>query len=205
MSRYRGPRLRIVRRLGELPGLTRKVPNKTEPPGQHGAEKKKLSQYSIRLQEKQKLRYNYGVTERQLLRYVREARRMKGSTGENLLQLLEMRLDNIVFRLNMAPTIMAARQLVNHGHILINNQAINIPSYRCQPKDIITVRNNTKSRRLVEDYQASVAASGNALRPSHLTFQQDKLTGIVNARASRQWVGLQINELLIVEYYARKG
>ena len=99
MSRYRGPRLRIVRRLGELPGLSRKSPRKAYPPGQHGQARKKRSEYAIRLEEKQKLRFNYGVSEKQLIRYVRKARRATGSTGQALLQLLEMRLDNTVFSL----------------------------------------------------------------------------------------------------------
>ena len=128
MSRYRGPRLRIVRRLGDLPGLTRKSARRAYPPGQHGQARKKRSEYAIRLEEKQKLRFNYGLTESQLLRYVRKARRVTGSTGQVLLQILEMRLDNTVFRLGMAPTIPSARQLVNHGHVTINGRVVNIPS-----------------------------------------------------------------------------
>ena len=115
MSRYRGPRLRITRRLGSLPGLTRKEPRRAYPPGQHGQNRKKRSEYAIRLEEKQKLRMNYGITEKQMLRYMRKARRATGSTGLVLLQLLEMRLDNTVFRLAMGPTIPGARQLVNHN------------------------------------------------------------------------------------------
>ncbi|HEY9887522.1 MAG TPA: 30S ribosomal protein S4, partial [Candidatus Obscuribacterales bacterium] len=113
MSRYRGPRLRIVRRLGELPGLSRKSPRKAYPPGQHGQARKKKTEYAIRLEEKQKLRFNYGVSEKQLVRYVKKARRAGGSTGLVILQMLEMRLDNTAFRLGFAPTIPAARQLVN--------------------------------------------------------------------------------------------
>ena len=139
MSRYRGPRLRIIRKLGELPGFTTKSSARQTPPGQHGTSVKKLSQYGIRLQEKQKLRFNYGITESQLIRYVRKARKIKGSTGEILLQLLEMRLDNIVFRLGIAPTIAAARQLIGHGHIIVNNEKVTIPSYQCKPKDSISV------------------------------------------------------------------
>ena len=140
MSRYRGPRLRIVRRLGELPGLTRKSARRAYPPGQHGQNRKKRSEYAIRLEEKQKLRLNYGLTEKQLLRYVRKARRVTGSTGQVLLQLLEMRLDNTVFRLGMAPTIPAARQLVNHGHVTVNGRVVNIASYQCRPGEEIAVR-----------------------------------------------------------------
>lgn len=139
MARYRGPRVKIVRRLGELPGLTTKVPNRNYGPGQHGqaAATKKLTQFRVRLQEKQKLRYNYGVTEKQLLAYVRRARRAKGPTGEVLLQMLEMRLDSIVFRLGFAPTIRAARQYVSHGLITVNGQRVNIPSYNCSPGETI--------------------------------------------------------------------
>jgi|Transcript_71395 small subunit ribosomal protein S4 len=201
MSRYRGPRLRIVRRLGELPGLTRKIARNQTRPGQHGAVDAKPSEFGIRLQEKQKLRYNYGLTERQLLRYVRQAKRTKGSTGETLLQLLEMRLDNLVFRLGMAPTIVAARQLVNHGHVTVNNQVVDIPSYACKPKEVIGVRDRKASRKLVESY-VDMIASGTM--PPHLTFQKDKLAGEVTGLVSRQWVNLQINELLVVEYYSRK-
>jgi hypothetical protein len=112
MSRYRGPRLRVTRRLGDLPGLTRKSARRAYPPGQHGQARKKKSEYCVRLEEKQKLRFNYGLSEKQLRRYVQKARRAAGSTGLVLLQLLEMRLDNTVFRMGMAPTIPGARQLV---------------------------------------------------------------------------------------------
>ena len=172
MSKYIGPKLRITRRLGQLRGLTRKKTNrrvliveqglfKTKkiviPPGQHGRTKCiKSSRYNtskfdylIRLKVKQRLRFNYGLTERQLVAYVRKAKKIKEATGQVLLQFIEMRLDNIVFRLNMGPTIVAARQLINHGHILVNNQKVNIPSYVCQPKDVISVTNREKSLKLV--------------------------------------------------------
>ena len=169
MSRYIGPRLRILRRIGKLRGLTRKKPfrrvvrgrgrleGKVIPPGQHGLTKlfktrpfdSSESDYLIRLKVKQRLRYNYGITEKQLIKYVRKAKRTKDSTGQVLLQLLEMRLDNIVFRLNMAPTIVAARQLVNHGHICVNNKKVNIPSYMCKPKDVISVSMKQTSLKLV--------------------------------------------------------
>ncbi|PSB61855.1 30S ribosomal protein S4, partial [Chroococcidiopsis cubana CCALA 043] len=151
MSRYRGPRLRVVRRLGDLPGLTRKNARRSYPPGQHGQARKKRSEYAIRLEEKQKLRFNYGLTEKQLLRYVRRARRVTGSTGQVLLQLLEMRLDNTVFRMGMAPTIPAARQLVNHGHVMVNGREVNIASYQCRPGEVIGIKNKAQSRQLVEN------------------------------------------------------
>jgi small subunit ribosomal protein S4 len=199
MSRYRGAVVRIVRRLGELPGLTRKTSSR---PGQHGDQPRKPSEYSVRLEEKQKLRFNYGLTEKQLLRYVKDARRIKGSTGEALLQLLEMRLDNIVFRLGMAPTIPAARQLVNHGHICVNGKRVSIPSYQCQTTNLISVRNNTRSKQLVENY---MSFPGLANIPSHLEIDKNTLIGKINGIIERDWVALQLNELLIVEYYSRKG
>jgi small subunit ribosomal protein S4 len=201
MARYRGPRLRVVRRLGDLPGLTRKSARRAYPPGQHGQARKKKSEYATRLEEKQKLRFNYGLTERQLVRYVRKARRVSGSTGLALLQLLEMRLDNIVFRLGMAPTIPAARQLVNHGHVTINGQVVSIPSYQCRPGEEVGVKNKENSRRLVED---NLQFPGLANLPSHLDFDKNKMSGKVNSVVEREWVALQVNELLVVEYYSRK-
>ncbi|MBF2049010.1 MAG: 30S ribosomal protein S4 [Leptolyngbya sp. IPPAS B-1204] len=202
MSRYRGPRLRITRRLGELPGLTRKSARRAYPPGQHGQARKKRSEYAIRLEEKQKLRFNYGVSERQLLRYVRKARRAAGSTGQVLLQLLEMRLDNTVFRMGMAPTIPGARQLVNHGHVTVNGRVVDIPSYQCRPGDVIGVRDSDRSRKLVE---ANLQFPGLAHLPSHLEFDKNKMEGKVNGVVEREWVALSINELLVVEYYSRQA
>jgi small subunit ribosomal protein S4 len=202
MSRYRGPRLRIVRRLGELPGLTRKSARRSYPPGQHGQNRKKRSEYAIRLEEKQKLRINYGLTEKQLLRYVRKARRVTGSTGQVLLQLLEMRLDNTVFRLGMAPTIPAARQLVNHGHVTVNGRVVNIASYQCRPGEVISVRDKEASKKLVE---ANLQYPGLANLPSHLEFDKNTLVGKVNGVVEREWVALSVNELLVVEYYSRQA
>lgn len=201
MARYRGPRLRIVRRLGELPGLSRKKARRSYPPGQHGQNRRKLSEYGIRLEEKQKLRYNYGVSEKQLIRYVKKARRATGSTGQVLLQLLEMRLDNTVFRLGIAPTIPSARQLVNHGHITVNGKVLDIASYQCRPGDEISVKNNDRSRNLVK---TNLENPGLANLPNHLDFNKDNLLGKVNGIIEREWIALNINELLVVEYYSRK-
>jgi len=202
MSRYRGPRLRIVRRLGDLPGLTRKSAKRAYPPGQHGQNRKKSTEYAVRLEEKQKLRFNYGVTERQLLRYVKKARRAAGSTGQTLLQYLEMRLDNTVFRLGMAPTIPAARQLVNHGHVTINGRVVDIPSYQCRPGEEVGVRDSDRSRKLVVE---NLQFPGLANLPSHLEFDKNKMIGKVNGVIEREWIALQVNELLIVEYYSRQA
>lgn len=201
MSRYRGPRLRVTRRLGDLPGLTRKNSRKSYPPGQHGQGRRKRSEYAIRLEEKQKLRFNYGVSEKQLVRYVLEARRATGSSGQVLLQLLEMRLDNTVFRLGMAGTIPAARQLVNHGHITVNGRVVDVASYQCRPGDVIKVRDRDRSRKLVE---TNMEYPGLANIPSHLEFDKGSLTGKVNGVIEREWVALQVNELLVVEYYSRQ-
>nr|YP_010926867.1 ribosomal protein S4 [Melocactus glaucescens]YP_010926898.1 ribosomal protein S4 [Melocactus glaucescens]WKK45472.1 ribosomal protein S4 [Melocactus glaucescens]WKK45503.1 ribosomal protein S4 [Melocactus glaucescens] len=198
MSRYRGPRFKKIRRLGALPGLTNKRPRaRTHLRTRY----RKRSQYRIRLEEKQKLRFHYGITERQLLKYVRIARKAKGSTGQVLLQLLEMRLDNILFRLGMAPTIPAARQLVNHRHILVNGRIVDIPSYRCKPQDTIMARDEQKSRTLIQNYLDS---SPPKKLPKHLTLHPFPYKGLVNQIIDSKWVGFKINELLVIEYYSRQ-
>ena len=211
MSRYRGPRLRITRKLGDLPGLTKKSPkdSKKRTPGQHGIDpekkekqmERKRNQYGIRLWEKQKVCYNYGITENQLLGYVREARKIKGSTGKVFLELLEMRVDNIVFRLGLTPTIVAARQLVNHGHILINNKKVTIPSYQCKPKDVITLSKKKQSQNVITEF---VNSQNVAKTPPHLSFEKENLTGNVKGIITRKWVGLQLKELRVIEYCSRK-
>jgi small subunit ribosomal protein S4 len=144
MSRYRGPKLKISRRLGPLPGLTTKKSNKINRPGKDGNINadtgKKLTEYGVRLEEKQKLKFNYGLTENQLYRYVKEARRRQGVTGLILLQLLEMRLDTLCFSLGFAKSIAQARQLVNHGHITVNKKVVSIPSFQCRLNDVIGVK-----------------------------------------------------------------
>lgn len=202
MSRYRGPRLRIIRRLGKLPGLTRKFSKKTSGPGQHGSlYGKKLSEFSIRLREKQKLRFHYGITERQLLNYVKKARKKKGSSGKLLLTLLEMRLDNVIFRLGFAPTIMAAKQIVSHGHILLNNRIVNVPSYACLPKDTLKVKISLTSQNLIK---RNLTNFENLLIPQHLILNKDELEAKVVSLVNRKSISLIVNELLVVEYYSRK-
>nr|YP_010517867.1 ribosomal protein S4 [Linum pallescens]UXN84023.1 ribosomal protein S4 [Linum pallescens] len=200
MSRYRGPRFKKIRRLGALPGLTSKRPRAGSDLRNQPYSGKK-SQYCIRLEEKQKLRFHYGLTERQLLKYVRIASKAKGPKGEVLLQLLEMRLDNILFRLGMAATIPRARQLVNHRHILVNGRIVDIPSYRCKPRDIITTRDEQKSRTMIQNYLDSSAAGE---LPKHLTLHALEYKGMVNQIIDSKWVGLKINEFLVVEYYSRQ-
>jgi small subunit ribosomal protein S4 len=200
MSRYRGPRFKKIRRLGALPGLTNKRPRAVSDLRNQSRSGKK-SQYCIRLEEKQKLRFHYGLTEGQLIKYVRIARKAKGSTGQVLLQLLEMRLDNILFRLGMASTIPAARQLVNHRHILVNGRIVDIPSYRCKPRDIITSKDKQKSRALIQN---SIESSPHEEFPNHLTLHPSPYKGLVNQIIDTKWVGLKINELLVVEYYSHQ-
>nr|YP_010447636.1 ribosomal protein S4 [Lactoris fernandeziana]DAZ89770.1 TPA_asm: ribosomal protein S4 [Lactoris fernandeziana] len=200
MSRYRGPRFKKIRRLGALPGLTSKRPRSISDL-RNQSRSGKRSQYRIRLEEKQKLRFHYGLTERQLLRYVRIAGKAKGSTGQVLLQLLEMRLDNILFRLGMASTIPGARQLVNHRHILVNGHIVDIPSYRCKPRDIITTKDEQRSRALIQN---SMDSPPREELPKHLTLDSFQYKGVVNQIIDSKWIGLKINELLVVEYYSRQ-
>ena len=228
MVRYTGPRIRIIRRLGLLPGLTRKsTKNRTKTPGQHGklifskTKRSSLSDdYRERLFEKQKLRYNYGVTEKQLVRYFKEAKRREGATGRLLLELLEARLDCVVYRLGFASTIPAARQIVNHGHILVNNQLVNIPSFICQKGDTISIKEKEESktlikgnfeiqqqkRKLIQRRMKRVNLTQSrfqSLLPSHLEINNENLVGKFLSPVKRKDVLLRINELKVVEYYSR--
>ena len=204
MSRYRGPKLRISRRLGVLPGLTKKKSNKTNRPGKDGnagGDSKKLTEYGVRLEEKQKLKFNYGLTEKQLFRYVKEARRRKGVTGLILLQLLEMRLDTLCFTLGFAKSIAQARQLVNHGHITVNNKTVSIPSFQCRLNDVISVKEKSTSKNLIEN---NVKENQVTTIPGHLKFDSSKLQATVLDYCDRNDVGLQLDELLVIEYYSRR-
>ena len=207
MSRYRGPRLRIIRRLGKsviLPGLTTKTSIKEQPPGKprtSDMKGQKATEYGIRLAEKQKLKYNYGLTEKQLFRYVKEARRRKGVTGLILLQLLEMRLDTLCFTLGFAKSIAQARQLVNHGHITVNKKVISIPSFQCRLNDIISVKEKSTSKNLVSNNLKANQRNG---IPTNLEFNDSKLEATVLDYCDRDDVQLQLNELLVVEYYSRR-
>jgi small subunit ribosomal protein S4 len=201
MARYTGAKLRVTRRLGDLPGFTSKKSKSSQRPGQHGATSKKLTQYAMRLEEKQKLRFNYGLSEKQLMNYIKQAKRIKGATGNILLQLLEMRLDNLVFRLGMAPTIAAARQLVSHKHVLINKSCVSIPSYQCEPGDILSIKDIKASKDLVNTHLESPALSN---IPQHLDFDKKNLNAKVLGIVDREWVALKLNELFVIEFYSRK-
>ncbi len=205
MSRYRGPKLKISRRLGPLPGLTAKKSNKINRPGKDGNAGadtgKKLTEYGVRLEEKQKLKFNYGLTESQLYQYVKEARRRKGVTGLILLQLLEMRLDTICFNLGFGKTIAHARQLVNHGHITVNKKVVNIPSFQCRLNDIISVKDKNVSKNLVE---TNIKSNQVNEMPAHLEFNNSKMEAKVLDYCDRNDIQLQLDELLVIEYYSRR-
>ena len=205
MSRYLGPKLRITRRLGTLPGLKQKQSKKKSKPGQHGRSNsdmnKKTTEYGLRLEEKQKLKFNYGLTETQLFRYIKEARRRNGVTGLILLQLLEMRLDSICFNLGFASTIANARQLVNHGHITVNDKVVSIASFQCRINDKIGVKSKSISKNLVEQ---NVKTMKMLERPSHLQFDSEKLEGKVTNYCDRNDLLLELDELLVIEYYSRR-
>jgi small subunit ribosomal protein S4 len=182
MSRYTGARLRIIRRLGSLPGLTQKEPQSWNLPGQHGGTgKRRESQYACRLKEKQKLRYHYGLTEKQLVNYVRKAKKNKQATGDTLIKMLEMRLDNIIFRFGVAPTIPAARQLVSHQHVLVNHQVISYPGYQVragqsvglQWKKLVDQKGSsmTSAQRLSSITEEISAVD--SVRPSYLSLRPD--------------------------------
>ena len=203
MSRYIGPKLKITRRLGSLPGLTKKKSNKLNRPGKDGNDNSsnKLTEYGIRLEEKQKLKFNYGLSESQLFRYVKEARRRKGVTGLILLQLLEMRLDTLCFTLGFAKTIAQARQLVNHGHITVNKKVVSIPSFQCRLNDIIGIKNQISSKTLVE---SNIQNNSISNLPGHISFDSENLEAKILDYCDRNDVNLQLDELLVIEYYSRR-
>ncbi|MBK6684681.1 MAG: 30S ribosomal protein S4 [Deltaproteobacteria bacterium] len=204
MSRYTGPRLRVLRRLGtgDLPGLmvARGDLRRPYPPGQHGPTQRiKLSDYAIRLREKQKLRGHYGVGEKQFRRYMVQAKRAKGNTGEKLLSLLESRLDNVVFRLGLTRTIRGSRQLVAHGHIEVNGKKVDIPSFACRPGDVIAVRESSKTReRVAAEIQGPVILA----TPGYLERDEVGLRGTFMHLPEASDCPLDINEALVVELYA---
>ena len=205
MSRYLGPKLKITRRLGNLPGLTRKQSKKDSRPGQHGRkykeENKKPTEYGVRLEEKQKLKFNYGLTESRLYLYVKEARRRKGVTGLILLQLLVMRLDSLCFILGFAPTINSARQLVNHGHITVNGEVITIPSFQCRLNDRISIKPKKSSNNLITKNLENKRITE---LPNYLKFDKAKLEAEIINYYDCDNLFLELNELLVVEYYSRR-
>jgi small subunit ribosomal protein S4 len=208
MSRYRGPVSRLCRREGMklyLKGAkcyTKKCPfeRRPTPPGQHGVRRRKVSEYGIQLREKQKMRRIYSVHERQFKRYFDTAERRPGVTGENLMRLLETRLDNVVFRMGFARSRAEARQLVNHRHFSVNGRPTNIPSFGTKVGDRIEVR---ESRRGREIFKTAAETMKSAQIPEWVSVDAAKLTGSVLSEPAREQMPLEFNEQLVVEYYSR--
>jgi len=210
VARYRGPVCRLERRLGKNLSLKgeRSINGKSAlekrnfPPGQHGQARVKLSTYGIQLREKQTLKIIYGVLERQFRRYYATATRFKGVTGTVLLQLLESRLDNIVFRAGFASTRAQARQLVGHGHVLVNGKKVNIPSYRVKPGDSVSLAEKAKSLKLVADSLALLERRGG--RKAFVEFNQDTMTARYLQRPSREDLDdVPVKEQFVIELYSR--
>ena len=202
MARYRGPKTKIARRFKDpIFGPDKALEKRNYGPGQHGPSKRrggKQSEYAIQLGEKQKAKYTYGILERQFSNMFEKASRMKGITGENLLQLCESRLDNVVFRLGVSPTRRGARQLVSHKHITVNGQLVNIPSYQLKPGDVVGVREKSKS---LEAITGSLAGSDKSFE--WLTWDHAEMNGTVMSIPSRELIPENIKEQLIVELYSK--
>ena len=200
MSRYTGPSYKKARRTGfSLLENGKELARKPYGPGIHGQDRKRRpSTYSTQLKEKQKVRFMYGLNERQFVKTYKEAGKMQGIHGENLLKLLESRLDNLVYRMGFASTRRAARQLVNHGHITVNGKKVDIPSYRCKPGDVITLKEQSKDHKAVKEALTKVHK-----RVEFITFDDSKVTGTFVRLPERSELNPEINESLIVEYYNR--
>lgn len=200
MARYTGPSWKLSRRLGiSLSGTGKELERRPYAPGQHGPnQRRKISEYGLQLQEKQKLRHMYGVTERQFKNLFVTAGKQKGIHGETFMILLESRLDNVVYRLGLARTRRQARQLVNHGHITVDGSRVDIPSYRVQPGQTIGVREKSRNLDIVKE-----AMEVNSFIPEYVSFDADKLEGTYTRFPERSELPAEINEALIVEFYSR--
>jgi len=201
MARYLGPRSRIARRFREpIFGEDKTLSRKNYPPGMHGPMKRrrKQSEYAVQLQEKQKAKYTYGILERQFRKMFDHASRMKGITGLNLLRLCESRLDNLVYRMGLAPTRAAARQLVSHKHILVNGEILNIPSSIIKPGSVISVREKSKSLQVIRSHVHS-----SRIKLDWIDFNPDKLSGTFITLPEREQIPENIKEQLIVELYSK--
>lgn len=201
MARYTGPITRKSRRLRvDLVGGDQAFERRPYPPGQHGRARIKESEYLLQLQEKQKARFTYGVMEKQFSLYYKEANRLKGKTGENLLRILETRLDNVVYRAGLARTRRQARQLVTHGHFLVNNKKVDIPSYRVSQYDIIDVREKSLSTL---PFQIARETYGDRPVPGWLQVVPNRLRILVHQEPERAQIDIPLTEQLIVEYYSK--
>ncbi len=202
MARYTGPRVRVSRRFGvPIFGDSKYLERRNYPPGVHGPKaRRKLTDYALGLMEKQKLRYYYGLQERQFKRVYEQALRRRGVTGETMLQILEMRLDNVVYRLGFAATRPAARQMVTHGHIRVNGRKVNIPSYAVKVNDVIEPRDSDVSRQLVS---RGLESSTSRPVPDWLSVNRDALRGVVMRVPTREEIQPIANEQAVVEFYSR--
>jgi small subunit ribosomal protein S4 len=206
MARYLGPKLKLSRREGTdlfLKSGVRAIDSKCKletAPGQHGARKGRLSDYGLQLREKQKVRRMYGVLEKQFRNYYKEAARLKGNTGENLLQLLEQRLDNVVYRMGFASTRAEARQLVSHKAILVNGRVVNIPSYVITPEDTVVIREKSKTQARII---AALELAEQREKPTWVEVDGKKLEGSFKRLPERSDLSADINEQLIVELYSK--
>jgi small subunit ribosomal protein S4 len=201
MARYTGPKTKIARRFKEpIFGPDKSLEKKNYPPGQHGNTKKraKQSEYAIQLMEKQKAKYTYGILEKQFARTFDKAARSHGITGEVLLQLIESRLDNVVYRLGIAPSRRGARQLVSHAHITVNGSVVNIPSYSLKPGDVVAVREKSKTMEVISN-----SISGAVNKHAWLDFDKSALSGKFISRPERSQIPENIKEQLIVELYSK--
>ena len=200
MARYTGPQYKKSRRLGFSTLENGKdLAKKPYAPGIHGTDRRrKPSEYAVQLQEKQKIRFMYGLSEKQFRKTFEKAQKMHGITGENFLCLLESRLDNIVYRLGMAKTRRAARQIVNHGHICVNGIKVNIPSYQCKVGDVITVKEQSLDHPAIKE-----AVEASLGTPKFVEFDKTKLTGKYLRLPERSELNQEINESLVVEFYNR--
>ena len=201
MARYTGPKSKISRKYGEpIFGDTKALEKKPHPPGQHGrGRRRKKSEYAIQLAEKQKAKYLYGILERQFRNLFSKASRKDGITGENLLQLLESRLDNVVYRLGIAPTRRSARQLVSHKHITVNGNLVNIPSFSVKEGDMVAVREKSKSLSSIAESISSQSSN----RFKWLEWDEKSLSGKLIMYPDRESIPENINEQLIVELYSK--
>jgi len=205
MARYTGPKARLCRRFGEnifeVPKYDKILERKNYAPGEHGQGfRKRESDYGIHLKEKQKLRFMYGLMEKQFKGYFKKADKMKGITGENLMTLLEMRLDNIVFRLGIGVTRPQARQIVRHNHIKVNGRRVNIPSFQCKIGDVIEVADKSKNRPMFVENAELV---GGTSRFEWLKFDGEKKIGEILDIPTREQIPVKIDDRLIVEYYSK--
>jgi small subunit ribosomal protein S4 len=208
MARYIGPKCKLMRREGvdlNLKSARRAVDTKCKienVPGQHGAaaRKPRLSDYGLQLREKQKLRRTYGILEKQFRNYYKEASRLKGSTGENLLQLLETRLDNVVYRMGFGSTRAEARQLVSHKSVLVNGKSVNIPSYVVKPEDVISIREKSRKQARISESMALAEQGG---FPDWIEVDHSKFEGKFKALPMRSELPADINESLVVELYSK--